>query len=389
VTGVVVSGRLRLLVVIALTLSTVVWGSTFFLSKQVISRHDPMTVIALRFGIGALLMLAVRPGCLRGLSRTFWVRGLGLGAIYGGAQIPHYYGLSQVSAATAGFLIGVYVVFVPGLDYLVFGKRATPRTVLGVGLAVGLAVFAFSIGGAAIGFVLCLLAAGVYALQITVMGAWSPAGDTWAFTLLRLAMVAGVTGTAASARGVDVPTSRADWLVIAYLAVVASVIAIGVQTWAQRRIPTAHAAVIMAGEPLWAAALAVAFTAETVTARLVLGGVTLLVANVVIATSQGPPPPPTPSTPAPAEADGGELGEPDDDDPRSERSGGPPVARSDSVWRAVTGGHWRSQRHHDEPEHERGGGRDAGQSGDSEPVSRESAETRRGWSARRAPHRDR
>ncbi len=45
-----VSRRLRLLVIAALTVSTAVWGSTFSLSKQVIARHDPMTVIALRLG---------------------------------------------------------------------------------------------------------------------------------------------------------------------------------------------------------------------------------------------------------------------------------------------------------------------------------------------------
>ena len=354
----VVSGRLRLLVMVALTLSTAVWGSTFFLSKQVIARHDPLTVIALRFGIGALLMLAARPGCLRGLSRTFWLHGLGLGVIYGGAQLPHYYGLSEVPAATAGFLIGSYVVVVPVLDFVLFRKRASARTLAGVLLAgAGLTVFAFSGGGSMLGFVLCLIAAVVYALQISVMGAWSPRGDTWAFTLLQLATVAVVTGIAATVRGIDVPTSRADWLVIAYLAVVASVIAIGVQTWAQRRIPTAHAAVIMAGEPLWAATLAVAFTAEAATWRLVVGGVVLLIANVVIATAQGPPPPPTPSTPAPADEDRSERGEPDDDDPGAEGGGEPAVALLDS--RGPTSA--PSGADHENPEDQRHGGRQAGQ----------------------------
>ncbi len=304
-------------------------------------------------------MLAARPGCLRGLTRTFWVRGVGLGAVYGGAQLPHYYGLSEVPAATAGFLIGSYVVVVPVLDYLLFRQRATARTLAGVLLAgAGLTVFAFSAGGSTLGFLLCLLAALVYALQISVMGVWSPAGDTWAFTLLQLATVAIVTGVAATVRGLDVPTARADWLVVAYLAVVASVIAIGVQTWAQRRIPAAQAAVVMAGEPLWAATLAVAFTAEAVTWRLVVGGVVLLVANVVVATSQGPPPPPTPSTPAPAAEDRGELGEPDDDDPGAERSGGPAVARVRRRRSPTPGTHGSD---HDHPQHQQRGHREGRQ----------------------------
>ncbi len=355
-------GRLRLLVVVGLTLSTAVWGSTFFLSKQVIARHDAVTVLALRFAIGALLMLVLRPGCLRGLSRTFWLRGVGLGAVYGGAQLPHYYGLNEVPAATAGFLIGSYVVVVPALDYLLFRRRATSRTLVGVVLAgAGLTVFAFSSAGSTLGFVLCLGAALVYALQISVMGAWSPHGGAYAFTLLQLATVAVITGVAATVRGLDVPDSRPDWLVVAYLAVVASVLAVGVQTWAQRRIPAAHAAVIMAGEPLWAATLAVAFTAESVTWRLLVGGMVLFVANAVIATSKAPPPPTTPSTPAPPEEQRPQLGEPDDDDPGAQRSSGAAVAVAYGGSRPAAHADAAHHDHQDRPQHQRRGDREAGQ----------------------------
>ena len=330
--------RVRLVAVLGLTLSTAVWGSTFLLSKQVVDEHDPLTVLALRFTAGAIIMYALRPRCLVGLSRAFWVHAIALGAVYGAAQLPHYYGLREVPASTAGFLIGVYVALVPVLDLVFFRKRSTPRTVFGVLLAAaGLAVFALSEGGSTLGFALCLLAAGVYAVQISAMGAWSPSGGIWAFTLLQLATVGVVLGSAATVKGLDVPTARSDWLTIAYLAVVASVLAVGVQTWAQHRIPTAQAAVIMAGEPLWAAVLAVALTAESINARLVIGGLVLLVANAVIATAAGPPPPPTPSTPAPAEQDRSELGESDDDDRRAERRGGATVATAHEVPRPAAG----------------------------------------------------
>lgn len=45
-----------------------------------------------------------------------------------------------------------------------------------------------------------------------------------------------------------------------------------------------RAGVILAAEPMWAAGLAVAFTAEVLTGQLVLGCVILLAANVVIVT---------------------------------------------------------------------------------------------------------
>jgi len=268
-------------------MSTAVWGSSFFLAKGIVDVHDPTTLIALRFGIGAALMLAVRPRSLRGRPRLFWVRGTICGAVYAAALLPHYYGLREVPASTAGFLIGVYVVITPVLDFLLFRQRPTARTVGGVGLAaVGLAVLSWSAGGSAAGLVLCLAAAAVYALQISVLGAWSPARDAWAFTLVQLATVAALAGGAATVKGFDPPTSGSDWWVLLYLALVVGVVGIGVQTWSQSRIPASHAAVIMAGEPLWAAVLAVALTTESLSTRLLVGGALLLAANVAIATER-------------------------------------------------------------------------------------------------------
>jgi drug/metabolite transporter (DMT)-like permease len=341
------SWQVRLLPVLALSLSTAVWGSSFFLSKRVVDQHDPMTLVALRFGIGTALMLAVRPRCLRALDRTSWLHATACGAVYGAAQLPHYYGLRDVPASTAGFLVGVYVVVTPVLDYVLFRRRSTRRTLLGVGLAaVGLAVLAWSGGGSVTGFALCLVAAAVYALQISVLGAWAPARDAWAFTLVQLGTVAVLVGTAATVKGFDPPTSGGDWLVVVYLAVVVGVLGIGVQTWAQHRIPATHAAVVMSGEPLWAAVLAVALTAEVLTARLVVGGALLVVANVVIALSHRGAP--AGSAAARSDEHGNEQEDRQHDDPDAERRRGPAVLAA-------------RRRAHRDPEGERSGDREARQ----------------------------
>jgi drug/metabolite transporter (DMT)-like permease len=48
------------------------------------------------------------------------------------------------------------------------------------------------------------------------------------------------------------------------------------QTWAQAHIEPSRAAVIMAMEPVWAAAFAVAFGGESITARMVIGGLLIV-----------------------------------------------------------------------------------------------------------------
>ncbi|WP_167760895.1 DMT family transporter [Geodermatophilus sp. DF01_2] len=290
--------RPRVLVpVLALSFVTALWGSTFFMSKGVVTRHDPLTMLAIRFGMAALVMWLVRPRCLRGLSRTTWLRALVLGSIYGVAQIPQYYGLRLTSASEAGFLIGTYAAFTPVFAYLIFRARSSLPTLAGVLLALaGLAVFALQDWQFGLGESLLLTAAALYGLQIVALGAWSLPGQAWALTTIQMIAITVVVGVPALVIGVDMPTSRVDWLVIAYLALVASALAIGVQTWAQSRLAATHAAVIMAAEPVWAAGLAVLFTAEVLTGRLLVGGAMLVIANVVVTLS--PSRPVTPPVPA-------------------------------------------------------------------------------------------
>jgi drug/metabolite transporter (DMT)-like permease len=278
--------------VLALSGTTALWGSTFFMSKDLVARHDPLTVLAVRFGIATGLMVLVRPRSLRGLSRRTWLRAVALGAVYGLAQIPQYYGLRLTSASASGFLIGTYVAFTPLFGYLVFRARSSPRTYLGVALAVGaLMVISFQDWHLGPGEGLSLVAAALYGLQIVTMGAWSVPGRAWAMTAIQMGTITVVVGTPALFGGVDVPTSGTDWAVVLYLAAAAGALAIGVQTWAQSRLAATQAAVIIAAEPLWAAGFAVVFTSEVLTGSLVVGGVMLLSANVLISWTHGRPTP--------------------------------------------------------------------------------------------------
>lgn len=259
------------------------WGSTFFMSKDLVSRHDPLTLLAIRFALAGLAMWLVRPGCLRGLSKRLWLHASLLGAIYGAAQIPHYYALRFTSASTAGFVIGTYVVLTPALAYLLLGVRSSLRVYGGVGLAIlGLGVLSLEGWSFGLGASLALLAALLYALQIVALAVWSLPGEAWALTTIQMGALFVVLGLPSLFVGVDVPHSGIDWLVIAYMAVFAGALALGVQTWAQSRLSATYAAVIMAAQPIWAAGLAVLLTSEVLTRRLVIGGALLLAANAVI-----------------------------------------------------------------------------------------------------------
>ena len=67
-----------------------------------------------------------------------------------------------------------------------------------------------------------------------------------------------------------------------YLALIASALTMVLQTWAQAHIEPSRAAVIMAMEPVWAAAFAVALGGEKITLRMVIGGLAIVSAMYLV-----------------------------------------------------------------------------------------------------------
>ena len=65
---------------------TAIWGSTFFLIKDIVTRIPVADLLAVRFAL-ASLGLALLVGRRLTLNRALLVRGAGLGVLYGGAQV--------------------------------------------------------------------------------------------------------------------------------------------------------------------------------------------------------------------------------------------------------------------------------------------------------------
>ena len=92
-----------------LVLVTAIWGSTFFLIKGAVASHDPLDFLSVRFLIAAVIVALVFHRRLRRLGRREWLIGLGLGAVYGIAQVLQTWGLTMTDASVSGFITGTYV----------------------------------------------------------------------------------------------------------------------------------------------------------------------------------------------------------------------------------------------------------------------------------------
>jgi drug/metabolite transporter (DMT)-like permease len=242
--------------------------------------------LAVRFAIAGVAMAAAAPRAALRLPREVKRRALLLGGVYGVAQILQTAGLAHTPASVSGFITGLYVVCTPLIAAVLLRSRITPLTWAAVALATaGLGVLTlegFSIG---YGEAITLVAAILYAVHIVGLGAWSRPADALGMSVLQVLMIGGVCLVAAlvsGAPGVVMPERGADWASIVYMALVAGAAAMLAQTWAQAHLPPTRSALIMSMEPVFAAFFAVLLGGESVTGRMVVGGLMVLTAMLVV-----------------------------------------------------------------------------------------------------------
>ena len=285
--------RTELLAFLALLAMTAAWGSTFFLIKDVVTRIPVADLLVSRFAI-ATLALALIAAPRLDLSRPVLAYGALLGLLYGSAQILQTAGLAHTAASVSGFVTGLYVVVTPLLTALILRRRIPRLTWLAAVLAtVGLGVLALH--GLALGYgeLLTLVSAVIYAGHIVALGRFSTPETTLSLSLVQLIVITLVSAiaalwpTAGTGGGIQLPNNAGDWLIVLYLALVASALTMVLQTWAQAHIEPSRAAVIMAMEPVWAAAFAVALGGETITLRMIIGGLAIVSAMYLIERPQG------------------------------------------------------------------------------------------------------
>jgi drug/metabolite transporter (DMT)-like permease len=274
------AARLATLLLVAVT---AVWGSTFFLIRDLVAHVPSADFLTVRFAIAAVVMAAVFRRQTRALSRREVLVGVGLGALYGGAQLLQTVGLEHTDASVSGFVTGTYVVLTPVLGALLLRDRVPATTWLAVVLATGgLAVL--SLRGLSVGFgeALTLAAAALYALHILGLGRYSTAASATGLATVQAFVIASVALVGALPGGLTLPQDGGQWASLVYMALVAGAVALWAQTWAQSHLPAARAAIVMTMEPVFAAFFAVLLGGESLTGRMLLGGALVLTAMYVV-----------------------------------------------------------------------------------------------------------
>lgn len=238
---------------------TAIWGWTFVVVKNALVIYAPLPFLAVRFTLAAAvlgLVLLAAPG-----RRSLGFAGCGIGAVLAVAYLLQTLGLQSTSPANAGLLTGLFVVFVPLIEWLFFRTHLWPGTLVAAATAlVGTVLLTGGTAPAAarLGDLLVVAGAFAFAWHIVLLSRF--AASRWALGLAAQQMLAAAVlfgaGTLATGQPLT-PIPRAAWLALGITALVASAAGFWVQTYAQQRLTADRAALLIAAEPVFAVVFAV------------------------------------------------------------------------------------------------------------------------------------
>lgn len=262
-----------------------VWGAAFVLMKDAITQQPYMDFLATRFTIAFLAMLALRPKVATAFEKGDIKYGAILGLVLALGYITQTLGLDLTTAATSGFLTGLYVIFTPLIAWLVWREKISKKVAVGILIAVtGLAVFS---GAAAdvefqLGQIWLVVCAVLYAVHILLLGMHGKGRNSYRFAMLQIGWMAFVTWGFALVDGYQAPPNAQVWFALFFTALLSTVIAFWVQTWAQTLIDPARVALIITSEVLFTALVAVAVGQEPITFTMIFGGGLLFAAMLIV-----------------------------------------------------------------------------------------------------------
>ena len=262
-----------------------VWGAAFVLMKDAIEQQPYMDFLATRFSIAAIAMIVLRPRVSLGMKPGDLKFGSLIGIVLAFGYITQTVGLSLTTAATSGFLTGLYVVFTPIIAWAFTRKRFSVRVIVGVLLAlVGLAVFS----GAAtniefqLGQIWLVICAVFFAIHILLLGKFGRGRNSYRIAMIQISFAAIVCWGFALVDGYQPPPNWEVWFAVLFTALLSTVIAFWVQTWAQTLINPARVALLITSEVIFTAILAVGLGQEPLTAAMVIGGSVMLTAMLIV-----------------------------------------------------------------------------------------------------------
>jgi drug/metabolite transporter (DMT)-like permease len=270
----------RLIYTLLLVATTAVWGWTFVVVQDAIAVYGVIPFLAVRFVLAGAVLTPIYAAKL---TRKSLLVGGGIGVVLAAGYLFQTLGLLFTTPTNSGMITGLFVVFAPLADRLLFGANLSRQVLVAVSLSLLGMVFLAGGGpeGANWGDLLTLLCATALGLHIALLSRYAASYDAGALTLAQILAMALLFIVVWPFSGPISLPQPGVWVALLVTGLLASAGAFLVQTTVQQHIPAARTAIILTMEPVFAALFGYWLAGDRLVAVQILGALMILSALVV------------------------------------------------------------------------------------------------------------
>ncbi len=269
---------------LSLLLLQVLWGATFFIIKYAQDYISPVTLLAYRFLLGAVLMAVFLYFIQQKPLFKNFKEGFTLGFILCLAYVAQSTGLVYISASNSGFITGLFVVFVPLFSLLFLKKIPNVKNLIALALSVaGLWILTGGVGQMNRGDLLTLVTAITIAIHILYTNKLiKNQTDPYILNFQQLFTVGILCFIVVYIfkLPLSIGSTKAIWAML-YLSIIAGVLGYMIQNLAQKYVPPLRVSLIFTMESVFAAIFAWTLGRENFVPIQALGGLLIFIAMVL------------------------------------------------------------------------------------------------------------
>jgi drug/metabolite transporter (DMT)-like permease len=266
--------------------TTVLWGSSFIITKTLTLSLPIFLYIGLRFSIAIVGFIPYALHFKR-INLKIVVAGFITGFMYFVSMVFQTVGLQTTSAGKAAFITALGTMMVPFMQWIGFKKRvniriwiALPFSILGMGL-----LLLEGVSGIIIGDFLILACAVFYAIFVLYNDKYVHIMDVYLYSIFQLITISVFSFIASFAlreRFDFISVNSSFWLIMIYMAIAVTTLTFLFQNWSQQYQGPSETAIIFTLEPVFAVLFASFILGhETMTLLGWLGCILIFIALIV------------------------------------------------------------------------------------------------------------
>jgi len=283
------STGIKVLAMMGLLLTTVIWGGSFVVMKNSVDTLTPTFLLAVRFTMASITMVIVFHKKIAEMNKESFKCGLILGVFLEFSYLFQTYGIKYTTASKNAFITALYVIIVPFLYWFFSKKKPAVKSIAAAVMAVcGLALLTLDGDkGVNIGDVLTLMGGFCFAFHMIFIDRYTEKHDPIFLTMIQILFVGVINWFTVpifdgfGAYDFHALADRDMIFGLLFLAIFCTTIAFSLQNVCQKYLSANTSSLFLSTESVFGTIFSVIFLKEVLSGRMITGCVLMFSAVIL------------------------------------------------------------------------------------------------------------